>query len=144
MNKIAKEKTFLDTFSIDDQDSCVKAIKYGGIAAMVSAAITGVFGVAGFSMNAPDKAINYFLDPWILVDVALLVVLGIFVFRKSRVAATILVLYFVASRLMVWSAVGEMKGWFVAVIYLFFYVNAMRGTYVWHSKYRSAPVKTDA
>ena len=44
-----------------------------------------------------------------LVDVVLLVVLAIFVFRKSRVASTILVLYFIANKLLMWMELGKAR-----------------------------------
>lgn len=139
-----KKKLFWGSFKVDDRESCAKAIKNGGIAAMISAAISGVFGVVGFFTTSSNKYLNYFLDPWILADVILIVVLGIFIFRKSRVAATLMVLYFVASKLFMWAEIGEPKGLLMSIIFLLFYVTAMRGTYVWHSKYRNVPITTNA
>lgn len=112
---------------------CTKAIKNGGIAAMISAAITGGFAIAGFFTNSSSNDLNYFLDPWILVDAVLIVVLGIFIFRKSRVAATLMVIYFVGSKLLMWAEMGEPKGLPMTIIFLLFYVTAMRGTYIWHA-----------
>jgi hypothetical protein len=144
MSSKTEKKSFWGSFAITDQESCAKAIKNGGIAAMISAAITGVFAIAAFFTNSSNKDLNYFLDPWLLVDVVLIVVLGIFIFRKSRTAATLMVIYFVGSKLLMWAEMGEPKGLPMAIIFLFFYVTAMRGTYIWHSKYRDVPVKTTA
>lgn len=144
MSANTEKKSFWGSFTINDNESCAKAIKNGGIAAMISAAITSVFGIAGFFTSSSNKDLNYFLDPWILVDVVLVVVLGIFIFRKSRVAATLLVLYYIASKLLMWAELGEPKGLLMSIIFLLFYVTAMRGTYIWHSKYRDVPIKTNA
>ncbi len=140
MGSNTEKKSFWGSFTIDDRESCARAIKSGGIAAMVSAAITGVFAVAAFFTSSSDKSLNYLLDPWLLVDVVLIVVLGIFIFRKSRVAATLMVIYFVGSKLLMWAEMGEPKGLLVTMLFLFFYVTAMRGTYIWHSRYRGATV----
>ena len=144
MSTDTKKKSFWGSFSITDQESCVKAIKSGGIAAMISAAITGAFAISAFFTSSTNKGLNYMLDPWILVDAVLIVLLGIFIFRKSRVAATLMVIYFVGSKLLMWIEMGEPKGLLMTMIFLFFYVTAMRGTYIWHSKYRNVPIKTTA
>jgi len=139
-----KKKSLLSSFIITDQESCAKAIKNGGIAAMISAAITGAFAVAAFFTSSSNKALNYLLDPWLLLDVVTIVVLGIFIFRKSRVAATLMVIYFTGSKLLVWAEIGEPKGLVMSIVFFLFYVTAMRGTYIWHSKYRDVPAKTTA
>lgn len=135
-----KKKSFLAAFEITDEDSCKKAIRNGGIAALISAGITAVFGIIGLYVQTTDSELGYFLDPWLLVDVVLILVLAAFVFRKSRVASTVLVIYFVASKLMFWFEVGTPKGLFVSLIFLLFYVTAMRGTYLWHGKYKDTDV----
>lgn len=144
MSNNTEKKPFWGSFSITDQESCAKAIKSGGIAAMISAAITAAFAIAAFFTTSSDKSLNYFLDPWLFVDVVLIVAMGIFIFRKSRVAATLMVIYFTGSKLLMWAEMGEAKGLFMTMIFLFFYVTAMRGTYIWHSKYRDVPIKATA
>lgn len=135
------KKSFSDSFNLNDRESCQSAIKTGGIAAMISAAITGAFAVAGFFVDSNDAASNYFLDPWLLVDFVLIVVLGIFVFRKSRVASTFLVIYFVVSKLIMWIDLGKAPGLIMTLIFLYFYVNAMRATYKWHAYQSTAAEK---
>lgn len=138
MGEKSEKKSFLGAFKIEDRESCAKAIKNGGVVAMISAAVSTVFGVAGFFTASDNKDLNYFLDPWILVDVALIVVLGIFVFRKSRVASTLLVIYFVGAKALIWYELGKPSGGLMAVIFILYYVTAMRGTYIWRSKYLNA------
>ncbi|SRR6266487_6052376 len=134
----SNKKSSFYSFKIEDRESCARAIKYGGIAAMISAAITSVFGIAGLFISSDNKDLNYFLDPWILADVVLIVLLGIFVFRKSRVASTLLVIYFVSAKLLMWHDLGRPGGTLMTITFLLYYVTAMRGTYRWHSKYREA------
>ena len=137
MTEKSKKKSFFDAFKIEDRDSCIKAIKNGGIAAMISAGITAIFGVAGFFTASENQDLNYFLDPWILIDVAFIVILGIFIFRKSRVASTLLVIYFVSAKALLWYELGKPTGLFISIIFLLYYVAAMKGTYIWHSTYRN-------
>jgi len=140
MDAKSGKKSFLDNFRIQDKESCAKAIKNGGTAAMVSAGITSIFGIAGFFTKADSKDLGYLLDPWIFVDVALIIVLGIFIYRKSRIASTLLVVYFVGAKIEMWYELGNPSGLPMAIIWFLLYVTAMRGTYIWHSKYRTVPV----
>ena len=139
MEKKSEKKSFLDSFKIDSRVSCLKAIKNGGIAALISAGITLAFGIAGFFTSSDNQALNYMLDPLLLVDVAVIVVLGIFIFLKSRTAATILVIYFVLGKVLMCYELGKPTGVLMSVIFFLYYVTAMRATYIWHSKYRNAP-----
>jgi hypothetical protein len=127
----------LNLFATDSKDACATAIKNGGIAAMVSAAITSVFAVIGMFTSSSDKNLNYLLDPWMLVDVVLIIILGIFIFRKSRVAATIMFLYFIAGRALMWYETGAPNGIVMALLFLCFYFTAMKATYLWHSNYKN-------
>ncbi|HQR20385.1 MAG TPA: zinc ribbon domain-containing protein [Burkholderiaceae bacterium] len=123
---------------MEDRASCEKAIRNGAFAAMISAVLAAGFGLAGFFTSSTNATLNYLLDPWILLDVVLLVVLAVFVLRKSRVAATLLVVYFVAAKLMMWAELGKATGLPMTIIFLYFYANAMRGTFKWHTQYSPA------
>lgn len=137
MSEAKEKKSFFANFKITDRASCEQAIKNGGIAAMISAGLTSLLAVIGFFSDSETEGFNPF-DPWSLIDGVLILVLGIFIFRKSRVAATITVIYFVVSKLTMWYEMGKPAGWIMAVIFFLFYVTAMRGTYIWHSKYKGA------
>jgi len=131
-----EKKSFWEMFSITDRTSCEKAIRNGGIAAMISAGITSVFAGIGFFTSSSNKDLAYLLDPWMAVDVLFIVILGIFIFRKSRVAATIMVLYFSVSKAIIWYDMGKARGLAMSLIFFLFYFTAMRGTYIWHKSYK--------
>jgi hypothetical protein len=137
MAEAKPKKSFSDMFQIDDQESCEKAIKHGGIAAIVLAVVSAAFGVAGFFTSSDNKELAYFMDPWILCDTVLLIVLGIFVFRKSRVAATLFLIYFIIGKIVAWVDLGRINGIFLTLAILVFIVNAMRATYIWHKLYKA-------
>jgi hypothetical protein len=129
------------TFKITDRESCEKAIRNGGVAALISACITAIFGIVGFFTQSSNADMNYLLDPWILLDVILIMVLAIFIFRKSRVASTLLLIHFVVSKAIMWIDLEAPKGIILSIIFFLYYVKAMRGTYIWNSKYHENTVK---
>jgi hypothetical protein len=133
-----KDTSILRDLKIDSPESCAKAIRNGGIAAFVSAGVTALFGIASFFTSSSHEGMNYMLDPLVLVDAGFVVVLGFFILRKSRIAATLLMVYFVASKLLMWYELGKPVGLFMSVIFFFFLLTALRGTYLWHAKYRNA------
>lgn len=129
----------LDNFRIHGRASCAKAIRNGWVAAMVSASLTALLAGVGLFKQPSDAKLDYFLDPWLFVDVGLLLVFAFFVYRKSRVASTILVIYFLAGRILLISELGAAasSGTLLAIVFFLFYVTAMRGTYIGHRAYRT-------
>jgi len=69
---------------------------------MFLAAITAITAGFGFFTSSSNKALAYMLNPWGGVDAVLILVMGIFIFRKSRIASTLLVIYFVLSKAIMW------------------------------------------
>ncbi len=126
-------------FVLGTQKACEKAIKYGWIAATVSAVFTLILAVLGFFIHSDNQILQYALDPWLLVDVVLIAVLAFFVFKKSRTAATILLIYFILSKIMEWMDTHSFSGGGIALIFILIYFNAMRATYIWHSRYKNPP-----
>jgi ABC-type proline/glycine betaine transport system permease subunit len=93
--------------------------------------------VLGLLIQSEDEELNYLLDPWALIDVAVILILAFFIFRKSRVAATLMVVYFVIGKLVMWYQIGKPQGLIMMLVFLAFYSTAMRGTFLWHAKYRN-------
>jgi hypothetical protein len=139
MSDIIVRNSFTDSFRIHDRESCEKAIRNGGIAALISAGVTAIFAIAGFFVTSTNTTVSYFADPALLIDVFLLLVMAFFVFRKSRTASTLLVTYFALSKIIQWFEIGP-QGIFLSVIFFLYYLTAMRATYVWHSSYRNEVV----
>ena len=135
-----KRRSFEDQLRITDRTSCEQAIRNGGIAALVVAGLTALAAIAGFFVNTSDERLSSMLDPWSLVDVVLILVLAVFIFRKSRVASTLMLAYYIASKILQVMDGGGTAGLFVAVFFVLYFVTAMRGTYLWHSKYRHEAV----
>lgn len=131
-----KKITLKELVKMNSQESCQEAISNGWKAAIVSLSLTLIFSISAFFTQSDDAVINYFLDPYALVDVALMAILAFFIYKKSRTAATIMFIYFVFSKCMQWYDIGAVKGLPFALVFIFFYFNAMRGTFIWHSNYK--------
>jgi len=129
----------LNGFRIYDRESCASAIRNGGSFTAVSAGITLLLAFAGMLTDSSDPTLNYLLDPWAIVDALLLAALSFFLFRKSRIAATLLVLYFVVSKVSLWVELEAVKGLPMTILFGWVYILAMRGTFLWHSKYHAMP-----
>ncbi|MDT3306290.1 MULTISPECIES: hypothetical protein [unclassified Shewanella] len=123
-------------FKIETQEQCLSAIKNGWIVTLISLSITLVFSTIGFFTQTENATLNYFLDPFLMIDVVLMAVMAFFIYRKSRIAATLMLFYFVLSKILQWSDLGNVQGLPLAIVFMFFYFNAMRATFVWHSKYK--------
>lgn len=124
-------------YVLGTKEACEKAIKYGWIAAVIAASITFIFAILGFFIHSDNPTIQYAFDPLLLIDAVLIAVLAVFIFRKSRVAATLLFIYFVASKIMIWMDTHSFSGGILAVLFIFLFGNAARATFIWHSKYKN-------
>lgn len=132
-----KKASFNDQIKMDTQELCEAAIKSGWIAALISLGFTLIFSSIGFFTQSDNETLNYFLDPWLMIDVVLIGIMAFFIYRKSRTAATLMFLYFLLSKLIQWYDLGSVQGLPVSLIFMYFYFNAMRGTFLWHSKYKN-------
>jgi hypothetical protein len=135
------KSSLMDHFSLHNRYSCERAIRNGGVAAFISAAVTGLSAAAGFLITFSDPTLSNLMDPMLTVNVLLIVVLGVFVFRKSRIASTLLVAYFAASKAILWYQMGQVQGLLLSIILslflMFYYVTAMRATFIWHASHRN-------
>ena len=120
-----------DQFKVDDRADCERACKNGAVAAFISAGITGAFALAGFYITPSDPDLASIVDPAVLFDAAFVFVLGLFVLRKSRVAAVLLLLYFAASKLTMWVESGKPSGLPLALLFFAYFFTAARATFVW-------------
>jgi len=108
-----------------------KAIKNGWIAACVSMGMTAIIMMISLSSTGVDLGPAIDGGLVLLIDVALMAVLAFFMYRKSRTAATIMFVYFLASKALQFMA-GDFRGIAMGVIFLFFYGRAVWGTFTWH------------
>ena len=134
----------LKDFMITDRESCAKAIRNGGIAALLSTLLTTIVGFIVIFDKSNSLGLNNFISPLIFLDVILVLILTLFVFRKNRVAATLLFIYFSLSKIVVGINTGSPGNIIFFIIILLYYATAMRATFIWHSKYREIPIKENS
>ncbi|MCP3940104.1 MAG: OmpA family protein [Desulfobacteraceae bacterium] len=89
------------------------------------------------SIQSGNEMLNYMLNPWAIFDVVLLAIFAFFIYKKSRIAATLMFIYFIISKCLLWYDLGKAQGIILTLAFMFFYFNAMRGTFLWHSKYKN-------
>ena len=112
----------------------LKNIRYGYIAALVSAGITVVLNF--LQIDAGD--VNLFSDPVVLYDVIIILLLAFGIYKKSRVCAIAMLTYFIIGKIFQfyeYASYGIETGpttYLVAVVFIYFYFQAVRGTIAFH------------
>jgi len=112
----------------DVPDDVLKKIKTAWIAAIISGSITLIFTVIALMGNsiAGITGMNF-------VDVLLIFGLAYGIYRKSRACAVIMLVYFVASKILQMSQSGAPSGLVLAIIFTLCYVQGVIGTFKYHS-----------
>ncbi|MBP6115191.1 MAG: hypothetical protein KBC57_09880 [Neisseriaceae bacterium] len=85
-------------------------------------------------------------SPFYWLDVVIMAILGVGIFNKSRVAAWLLLAYFMVSKIMVWSVLGadllrDIEGWsnlFTGLMFICLYAAAVWGTTQWQREAKAA------
>lgn len=109
-----------------------KKIKSAWIAACISGTVTLVMTLIAMR-GTPILE----LDAWSLLDVGLIFALAFGIYKKSRVCAVVLLAYFILSHILVMMASGKASGLLVALIFGYYYVQGIVGTFAFH-KWRAA------
>ncbi len=114
----------LSTPEVEIPDELAKDIRNGWVAACISGVFTLVIVLIAVSGT---PILNF--DAWAFLDVALIFGLAFGVYRRSRVASTILLIYFVISKILLIVASGQASGIVMAIIFGMYYTKAMIATY---------------
>ncbi len=103
-----------------------KAIKSAGTAAIVSGVLTQIESIiAGLGHSIAGMSI------W--VDGLIILVLAYGIFKKSRVCAIIMLTYWVGCKI-VHFASGNTRGLPIAVLFAYFFLQGVIGTFAYHKK----------
>lgn len=116
-----------------------KNIRNGAIAGVISCLLT--LGMTVFFVLNPQQ--GQLFDAWNFLDVGLIAAMTFGIWRKSRVAATAMFLYFAFSKILIVVETGKPSGLLVGLIFLYVYAQAMRATYQYHrllKEWRRTPV----
>ena len=115
-----------------NREDALKAIKTGAVAALISGTLTLIIILIAINTDSSDETISYFNDPWLLLDIIIIFSLAFFIWRKSRIAAIMMFVYFLISKIVIAIEAGKVSGIFISVLFLWFFVQAARGTFAWH------------
>ena len=117
-----------------DLQKAEKAIKGAWIAAVISGSVTllvavlALLGVRLFNFTA-----------WVLIDVALIFGLAYGIYRRSRVCAVIMFVYFIISKIYILVTAGGVTGLPLAIVFAYFFFQGIRGTFAYHSLKKNSP-----
>lgn len=127
-------------FDISSRVGCESAMRNGAICLFLGAALLGWFVLMAYwgdpiGHTEFDARIQAMRSPQQLINVVVYAVLGVFVYRRSRLAATCAVLYWVA--LVIWQSLelGRLSLNIVSAFILALLVVAMAASYQWHRLY---------
>lgn len=80
---------------------------------------------------------------WSLLDVALIFRLSYGIYKKSRTCAVVMLVFFVISKIILMMEAGKPSGLLVALIFGYFYVQGILGTFAFH-KFKGAQAREAA
>jgi cellulose synthase/poly-beta-1,6-N-acetylglucosamine synthase-like glycosyltransferase len=106
-----------------------RGIRAGFYTALISMAITLVFTILGATGTAD---MGFGTDWLLLIDVGLIGAFAIGMWFKSRIAATLMFIYFLISKILMLMA-GQYGGIFLSLVFLYFYGRAMISSFRYHN-----------
>jgi hypothetical protein len=112
---------------VEVPEDIAKKIKNGWMAGLISVAFTLVFvliSVFGTSILG--------LDAWAFIDVAVMAGLSFGVFKKSRTCAILLLAFFLLNKILMWMESGIPTGLPLTLIFLWFFIQSVVGTFQYH------------
>ena len=116
-----------------NREEAIKATKTGALVACFS----GVLGIGlifyAILSNASGH-IGLWNDPLAFLDIVLIFILAFGVYKKSRTAAVVMVLYFIFSKIYLIIAGVQLSGNTIvfSLVFLYFFVKSVQGAFVFH------------
>jgi uncharacterized membrane protein (GlpM family) len=110
-----------------------KKIRNAWIAGLISGFLTLIFTlVAATSESGAVNIQGTTASIWNLLDVFLTFLFTFGIYMKSRVAAIGMFIYFLISKLAMWTAGPTLPGILTGVVFIYFYFEGARGTLAYH------------
>lgn len=114
-----------------DMEKAEKAVRNGAIAGFIVAGMTTLIFMLAMS-GVGDGALDYWNDPLLFIDIVLAAGLSFGLLFRSRTCAILLFAYFLISKLVLIAETGQFQGIVLALVMLYFFGQAIRGTFAWH------------
>jgi len=114
-------------------DEILKKIRNAWVAAVVSGCLTLVvilLAMAGFNILG--------FSAWELIDVALVFGLAFGIYKKNRICAVVMFVYFVASKIFMAIDGGGLRGVPMAIVFGYFFWQGVSGTFAYHKHRKSS------
>ncbi len=105
-----------------------RKIKQGWIAAIIS----GIFTLGVMIIAILSDSLGKFVDLWTSIDVGLIFLLAFGIYKRSKVAATLMFIYYLSSTLWLMISTGKMSGILLSIIFILIYFEAMVATFRYH------------
>ena len=109
----------------------LKKIRNGWIAALVSGVFTLGFTILAM-LSADIGDLGGFFNAWTILDVVLTFGLAYGIYKRSRTASTIMFVYYVGSKIILYLEIGAVGNIIIAVVFTYLFFQAMVGTYQYH------------
>jgi hypothetical protein len=122
-----KEKEIKAEEKISPLDTAIKDIKNAWMAGVVSGVLT--LGITLIAMSGV-KILSY--GAFELIDVALVFGLTFGIYKKSRVCAVLMLIYFLFSKFMLFQESGKFSGIPLILVFIYYYYKGILGTFNYH------------
>ncbi len=103
-------------------------IRHGWIAACLSCAMTLLATLLSLRQSGDQTVFSAFN----LIDVGLIALLAFGIRKRSRTAATVMLAYFVLSKILIMRQTGQPTGIVFGLVFAIFYFRAMTATFRYH------------
>jgi len=106
-----------------------KEIRNACIAGTISGVLTllvTLIAIAGVHIPGSD------FDAWNLLDVFLIFALTFGIYKKNRVCAVLMLVYFVGNTVLIWYESGSLSGLPTTLIFGYFFFQGILGTFAYH------------
>lgn len=118
-------------------DQAVRRIRVAWIVGLISAAVTLVVTLVAVNQGGTLNLQGTTIEIFNLADVFLILLLTFGIYVKSRVAAIGMLIYFLASKIVMLAAGFNAGAAFVGIVALYFYFEGARGTITYHRLWQS-------
>jgi hypothetical protein len=116
-----------------------KAIKTAFIVAIISASLTLIASIIAFAGHTLEGRIS----PWMFLDAILIFVLALGLYKKSRICASLIFIYWIAVKLAAYIQYGNADGLPIALLFAYFFLTGVIGTFYYHKLTKTKPVTED-
>jgi len=121
-----------------NREGAIKATRQGVIAGVFVCTITLISFIIGYLGNYSEGILGYYNDPWIFIDIVLVLLLTFGIYKRSRAASIVMVVLYLLTPVIFYFegySLGAMRGitsTILALIILWFFLKAAQGAIVFH------------